>query len=88
MPVIISGSLVRRRALVTGGSKGTGAAIAGRLTEGGTTVMTTARTMPDSHARRLANGHRPGGRALRRPEHPYPHRRRLARELRRPRRTQ
>ena len=84
MPVIISGSLARRRALVTGGSKGTGAAIAGRLTEGGATVMTTACTMPDScprsetvrgrrhrHARRLANGHRPGGRTLRRPEHPF-----------------
>jgi NAD(P)-dependent dehydrogenase (short-subunit alcohol dehydrogenase family) len=48
MPVIISDSLARRRALVTGGSKGTAAAIAGRLTEGGATVMTTARTMPDS----------------------------------------
>ena len=46
MPVTISGSLAGRRALVTGGSKGTGAAIAGRLTEAGATVMTTARTMP------------------------------------------
>jgi NAD(P)-dependent dehydrogenase (short-subunit alcohol dehydrogenase family) len=41
MPVTISDSLAGRRALVTGGSKGTGAAIAGRLTDGGATVMTT-----------------------------------------------
>jgi NAD(P)-dependent dehydrogenase (short-subunit alcohol dehydrogenase family) len=33
MPVTISDSLAGRRALVTGGSKGTGAAIAGRLAE-------------------------------------------------------
>ncbi len=46
MPVTISDSLAGRRALVTGGSKGIGAAIAGRLAEGGATVMTTARTMP------------------------------------------
>jgi hypothetical protein len=46
MPVTISDSLAGRRALVTGGSKGTGAAIAGRLTEAGATVMTVARTMP------------------------------------------
>jgi NAD(P)-dependent dehydrogenase (short-subunit alcohol dehydrogenase family) len=49
MPVTISDSLAGRRALVTGGSKGTGAAIAGRLTEGGATVMTTARTMPGGY---------------------------------------
>src|SRR5258708_7944177 len=49
MPVPISDSLAGRRALVTGGSKGTGAAIAGRLTEGGATVMTTARTMPGGY---------------------------------------
>ena len=35
MPVTISDSLAGRRALVTGGSKGTGAAIAGRLAEAG-----------------------------------------------------
>jgi NAD(P)-dependent dehydrogenase (short-subunit alcohol dehydrogenase family) len=50
MPVTISDSLAGRRALVTGGSKGTGAAIAGRLTEGGATVMTTARTMPGGYS--------------------------------------
>ena len=49
MPVTISDSLAGRRALVTGGTKGTGAAIAGRLTEGGATVMTTARTMPGGY---------------------------------------
>jgi NAD(P)-dependent dehydrogenase (short-subunit alcohol dehydrogenase family) len=49
MPVTISDSLAGRRALVTGGSKGTGAAIAGRLTEGGATVMTTARTIPGGY---------------------------------------
>jgi NAD(P)-dependent dehydrogenase (short-subunit alcohol dehydrogenase family) len=49
MRVTISDSLAGRRALVTGGSKGTGAAIAGRLTEGGATVMTTARTMPGGY---------------------------------------
>ena len=49
MPVTISDSLAGRRALVTGGSKGTGAAIAGRLTEAGATVMTTARTMPGGY---------------------------------------
>jgi NAD(P)-dependent dehydrogenase (short-subunit alcohol dehydrogenase family) len=49
MPVTISDSLAGRRALVTGGSKGTGAAIVRRLAEAGATVMTTARTMPGSH---------------------------------------
>jgi NAD(P)-dependent dehydrogenase (short-subunit alcohol dehydrogenase family) len=49
MPVTISDSLAGRRALVTGGSKGTGAAIVRRLTEGGATVMTAARTMPGGY---------------------------------------
>src|SRR5258708_32333872 len=49
MPVPISDSLAGRRALVTGGSKGAGAAIAGRLTEAGGTLMTTARTMPGGY---------------------------------------
>src|SRR5258708_7675696 len=49
MPVTIIDSLAGRRALVTGGSKGTGAAIAGRLAEGGATVMTNARTMPGGY---------------------------------------
>jgi hypothetical protein len=35
------------RALVTGGTKGIGHAIAGRLHESGATVLTTARTAPD-----------------------------------------
>jgi NAD(P)-dependent dehydrogenase (short-subunit alcohol dehydrogenase family) len=47
--VTISDSLAGRRALVTGGSKGSGAAIAARLAEAGATVMTTARTMPGGH---------------------------------------
>jgi len=46
---VISDSLTGRRALVTGGSKGTGAAIAARLAEAGATVMATARTRPDGH---------------------------------------
>ncbi len=49
MPVTISDSLAGRRALVTGGRKGTGAAIAGRLAEAGATVMTTARSMPGGY---------------------------------------
>jgi len=49
MPVTISDSLAGRRALVTGGTKGTGAAIVRRLAEAGATVMTTARTMPGSY---------------------------------------
>src|SRR5207247_5268804 len=35
------------RALVTGGTKGIGQAIAARLRESGATVLTTARTAPD-----------------------------------------
>src|SRR5256885_1839660 len=38
------------RALVTGGTKGIGQAIAARLRESGTTVLTTARTAPDDSA--------------------------------------
>jgi NAD(P)-dependent dehydrogenase (short-subunit alcohol dehydrogenase family) len=45
----ISDSLAGRRALVTGGSKGTGAAIVARLTEAGATVMATARGRPAGH---------------------------------------
>ena len=45
----ISDSPAGRRALVTGGSKGTGAAIVRRLAEGGATAMTTARTMPSGY---------------------------------------
>jgi NAD(P)-dependent dehydrogenase (short-subunit alcohol dehydrogenase family) len=47
--VTISDSPAGRRALVTGGSKGTGAAIARRLAEGGATVLTTTRTMPGGY---------------------------------------
>jgi NAD(P)-dependent dehydrogenase (short-subunit alcohol dehydrogenase family) len=43
---MISDSLAGRRALVTGGSKGVGAAIVARLREAGATVLTTARTRP------------------------------------------
>jgi NAD(P)-dependent dehydrogenase (short-subunit alcohol dehydrogenase family) len=39
-----------RRALVTGGSKGIGAAVAERLREAGATVLTTARTRPPGWA--------------------------------------
>ncbi|MFF7191893.1 SDR family oxidoreductase [Streptomyces sp. NPDC008222] len=47
MPTSISESLEGRRALVTGGTKGTGAAIARRLTEAGATALVTARSRPD-----------------------------------------
>src|SRR5262249_45893502 len=40
--------LDRRRALVTGGTKGIGEAVAARLREGGATVLTTARSRPVS----------------------------------------
>src|SRR6201987_3125 len=42
-----SNELSGRRALVTGGTKGMGEAIVGRLRRAGATVMTTARTEPD-----------------------------------------
>jgi NAD(P)-dependent dehydrogenase (short-subunit alcohol dehydrogenase family) len=38
--------LLGRKALVTGGTKGIGEAVAARLREGGATVLTTARTRP------------------------------------------
>jgi NAD(P)-dependent dehydrogenase (short-subunit alcohol dehydrogenase family) len=41
------GELTGQRALVTGGTKGIGAAVAARLREAGATVLTTARTRPD-----------------------------------------
>ncbi|MBY9078809.1 SDR family oxidoreductase [Paenibacillus sp. HN-1] len=37
-----------KRVLVTGGTKGMGAAIAGRMADSGATVITTARSMPES----------------------------------------
>jgi NAD(P)-dependent dehydrogenase (short-subunit alcohol dehydrogenase family) len=43
----LSDSLEGRRALVTGGTKGTGAAIAERLALGGATVLVTARSRPE-----------------------------------------
>ncbi|MET9023894.1 SDR family oxidoreductase [Actinopolymorpha sp. NPDC004070] len=43
----ISESFAGRRALVSGGTKGTGAAIARRFREGGATVLVTARRRPD-----------------------------------------
>ncbi|WP_433203140.1 SDR family oxidoreductase [Nocardia sp. CA-107356] len=47
MTTSISESLEGRRALVTGGTKGTGAAIARRLAQAGATVLVTARNRPD-----------------------------------------
>jgi NAD(P)-dependent dehydrogenase (short-subunit alcohol dehydrogenase family) len=43
----ISESLEGRRALVTGGTKGTGAAVARRLAQAGATVLVTSRSRPD-----------------------------------------
>ncbi|MFF2147720.1 SDR family oxidoreductase [Kitasatospora sp. NPDC058190] len=48
MTTSIGESLEGRRALVTGGTKGTGAAIARRLAEAGATVLVTARSRPDN----------------------------------------
>lgn len=42
--------LAGRRALVTGGTKGIGAAVAARLREAGAMVLTSARTPPDDLA--------------------------------------
>lgn len=50
MPPIIDDSLAGRRALVTGGTKGTGAAIAARLRAAGATVLVAARSRPDDVA--------------------------------------
>ncbi|MCW2538394.1 MAG: short-chain dehydrogenase/reductase [Frankiales bacterium] len=49
MAATISDSLVGRCALVTGGSKGTGAAVAARLTEAGASVLTVARNEPSDN---------------------------------------
>ncbi|MEU7629917.1 SDR family oxidoreductase [Nocardia sp. NPDC049220] len=50
MTVARSDSLHGRRALVTGGTKGAGAAIARRLARAGATVLVTARSRPDGMA--------------------------------------
>ena len=50
MSMTISDRLDGRRALVTEGTKGAGAAIVARLADAGATVMTAARTMPKDHA--------------------------------------
>ncbi|MBI0297560.1 SDR family oxidoreductase [Streptomyces sp. PRKS01-29] len=47
MPTPPNDSLSGRRALVTGGTKGTGAAIAARLRTAGATVLVTARSQPE-----------------------------------------
>jgi NAD(P)-dependent dehydrogenase (short-subunit alcohol dehydrogenase family) len=46
----LDGRLDGRNAVVTGGSKGAGAAIVARLAEAGATVMTVARTMPPGYS--------------------------------------
>ncbi|MER5516811.1 SDR family oxidoreductase [Streptomyces sp. NPDC048254] len=46
----VSESLQGRRALVTGGTKGVGAAVARRLAQAGATVLVTARSRPDDIA--------------------------------------
>ncbi|GAA3354098.1 hypothetical protein GCM10017744_010450 [Streptomyces antimycoticus] len=47
MPTSLDDSLAGRRALVTGGTKGAGAAIAARLRTAGATVLVTARSQPE-----------------------------------------
>ncbi|WP_253208756.1 hypothetical protein [Streptomyces niphimycinicus] len=47
MPTSFDDSLTGRRALVTGGTKGAGAAIATRLRTAGATVLVTARSRPE-----------------------------------------
>jgi NAD(P)-dependent dehydrogenase (short-subunit alcohol dehydrogenase family) len=44
--LVVNEDLTGRRALVTGGSRGTGAAVVRRLRQAGATVLTTARTQP------------------------------------------
>jgi NAD(P)-dependent dehydrogenase (short-subunit alcohol dehydrogenase family) len=46
---VIDGSLEGRRALVTGGTKGAGAAVAERLHDAGATVIVTARSEPEHY---------------------------------------
>ncbi|MET8248636.1 SDR family oxidoreductase [Streptomyces sp. NPDC005202] len=53
MTTAISESLEGRRALVTGGTKGTGAAIARRLAEAGAKVLVTSRNRPDHVAQKM-----------------------------------
>jgi NAD(P)-dependent dehydrogenase (short-subunit alcohol dehydrogenase family) len=47
--MLISDSLAGRKALVTAGTKGVGAAVVARLREGGAEVITTARSIPEGH---------------------------------------
>ena len=60
---LYSDDLTGRRALVTGGTKGAGAAIADRLRAAGATVLVTARTAPDDQHALAADTATPEGAA-------------------------
>ena len=94
----LSESLGGRRALVTGGTKGVGAAIAERLGQAGATVLVTARSKPDGLDPKLFVGadlstpKGPRGRrrvlGRRRRRHPGAQSRRVRRAVRRLRRAE
>ncbi len=76
-----------KRALVTGGTKGVGAAVVAALREAGARVLTTARKCPEQvseaeFGRRLRDGCRCRAKGTRRYRHPRPCRRRIIRARR------